>query len=158
MFQPAFPRAFFVHAFCSVNNCCVRNFSGCCFNLQLSKFRVNLSSVVFAEVKIHQSPSIQTHRSVAVSNRERVSNQQFKREDERSKQSISGSCQPQTPSTHQSSHSASLAAQSSRASGEQRCRGAANLTPYPLRPLLVSTCWPRTKWKEEMEGTKFVGL
>jgi hypothetical protein len=61
---------------------------------------VNLSSVVFAEVKIHQSPSIQTHRSVAVSNRERVSNQQFKREDERSKQSISGSCQPQTPSTH----------------------------------------------------------
>jgi len=133
----------------------VRNFSGCKLSLQPSEIHVDLSSVTLAEIEIYQSPS--TRQTGHGSEQERNGKQLAKQEDKK-QATTSGSCQPQTPSTHQSSHSASLAAQSSRASGEQRCRGAANLTPYPLRPLLVSTCWPRTKWKEEMEGTKFVGL
>jgi hypothetical protein len=56
---------------------------------------VNLPLVIFAEIKIQQSPSFQTHRSVAVSKREKVSKREGKKQ-----QSSPGSCQPQTPSTH----------------------------------------------------------
>jgi hypothetical protein len=100
-------------------------------SLQLSEFRVNLPSVIFAEINIHQSPSIQTHSSVAESMRGKQGAKAKQEKQATHLRLLPGSLKYQahthTPTRQARQHKAAELQESSVVGG------AANFTPYPLQ-------------------------